>query len=144
MESSGYCWNCLLDSELGACLRLPSKHLPSTRGRHAEHSQSHIRCHDRDRTCCGHFRPYLRPQISFQLSDANRILCAECRMGYIFVGSVGSILVLVFAQQMTARHRSNHALERTATRFTLTFCVAKTLSLRGTRAPGGRRSALSR
>jgi hypothetical protein len=40
--------------------------------------------------------------------------------------------------------RSNQSLERTATRLALTFCVAKTFSLRATRALGGRRSALSR
>ena len=40
--------------------------------------------------------------------------------------------------------RSNQALERTATRFAFTFCVAKTFSLRATLAPRGRRSACSR
>ncbi|HET9856946.1 MAG TPA: PAS domain S-box protein [Chthoniobacterales bacterium] len=40
--------------------------------------------------------------------------------------------------------RSNQALERTATRFAFTFCVAKTFSLRATLAPGGSRSSCSR
>lgn len=40
--------------------------------------------------------------------------------------------------------RPNQALERTATRFAFTSCVARTFSLRATLALGGRRSALSR
>jgi len=38
----------------------------------------------------------------------------------------------------------DQALGRTATRFAFAFCVAKTFSLRRTRAPGGRRSPYSR
>lgn len=38
--------------------------------------------------------------------------------------------------------RPNQPLERTATRCTFTFCVAKTFSLRTTRALGGRRSSI--
>jgi hypothetical protein len=40
--------------------------------------------------------------------------------------------------------RPNQAMERTATRFALTCCVAVAFSLRGTLAPGGRRSSCSR
>jgi hypothetical protein len=42
------------------------------------------------------------------------------------------------------RAASNQTLERTATRFVFTFCVAKALSLRATLAFRGRRSAYSR
>lgn len=43
-----------------------------------------------------------------------------------------------------ATRASNHAMERTPTRRAFVFCVATTLSLRSTRALGGRRSSCSR
>jgi hypothetical protein len=45
---------------------------------------------------------------------------------------------------MIRRKPSNQSMERTATRRAFTFCVARTSSLRSTRAIGGRRSSLPR
>ena len=56
-------------------------------------------------------------------------------------------LLRIFRREITgimATETSNHAVERTATRFAFTFCLASTLSLRAERGLGGRRSLYSR
>src|SRR5437016_1473556 len=118
-EPSGNCWNYLLDAELGICLCLSTEQLPSICARHADDVQSNIRVDDLRWTCCGHLRSRRGLQIILHSSEASRVLSAECRVGDIFVVVVGSIWVLACAQDMTARYRFNHAMERTADRGTL-------------------------
>ena len=97
----------------------PPKQLPSICARHADDVQSNIRVDDLRWTCCGHLRSRRGLQIILHSSEASRVLSAECRVGDIFVVVVGSIWVLACAQDMTARYRFNHAMERTADRGTL-------------------------
>ena len=108
-----------MDTELGICLCLSTEQLPSICARHADDVQSNIRVDDLRWTCCGHLRSRRGLQIILHSSEASRVLSAECRVGDIFVVVVGSIWVLACAQDMTARYRSNHAMERTADRGTL-------------------------
>ena len=55
-----------------------------------------------------------------------------------------AIAIMFDKHRWISPNASNKALQRTATRFALTFCLSTTLSLRATHIPGGRRSALSR
>ena len=134
-----------LCSSLVRCMRLASpawatafSHFssPTARGRHTAQETSLI----------SRSFPRANPSATWSHSDQTKAQESQAWgrediTGVYSVLAPGGILCNVLSMRCVS---ANQALERTATRSALTFCVAETFSLPATLAPGGRRSACSR